>query len=112
MHMPNGRTAVIGREATQSTGFYGVGKLADTTVGPDGLPITINTPSTVSGCVNGYDEFGVACTDFTPITSNPVSTALALNYLNTPTQVTAPVASGINMTYVAIGGAALLLVIL
>lgn len=36
-------------------------------------------------CSGGYDEYGVACADFTPITNDPVATATALQYLNTPT---------------------------
>jgi hypothetical protein len=35
-------------------------------------------------CVGGYDEYGDACTDFTPITSDPVATATANQYLNNP----------------------------
>ena len=37
-----------------------------------------------SACVNGYDQYGQACTDFTPITSNPTLTAEANAYLTNP----------------------------
>lgn len=39
-------------------------------------------------CTGGYDEFGMACTDFTPITSNPAATAGAIDYLYNPYPVT------------------------
>ena len=39
----------------------------------------------LGACVGGFDEYGMACTDFTPITSDPTATAAALQYLNTPT---------------------------
>ncbi len=38
----------------------------------------------LGACVGGFDEFDVACTDFTPITNDPAATQNALNYLNTP----------------------------
>lgn len=54
----------------------------------------------MGSCVGGFDEFGVACTDFTPITSDPNATAAALQYLNTPTGTlagsTAPSAGAFN----------------
>lgn len=40
-----------------------------------------------SACVNGFDEFGQACQDWTPITSDPNATAKALQILyGAPTQ--------------------------
>lgn len=45
----------------------------------------------MGACVGGFDEFGDACTDFTPITSDPTATAAAINYLyNNPGNTTLP----------------------
>ena len=42
-------------------------------------------------CVAGFDEFGQACTDFSPITNNPTDTAAAINYLySAPAGATLP----------------------
>ena len=41
----------------------------------------VRSRSGLGACVNGFDEFGDACTDFTPITSSPAATAAAINYL-------------------------------
>ena len=53
----------------------------------------------MGACVGGFDEFGDACTDFTPITSDPTATAAAINYLysnpgTTTLPATLPGASG------------------
>ncbi len=57
---------------------------ATTIIGPDGLPLTINDSTGSGECVNGYDEYGVACADWSAITSNPATTAAAINYLYGP----------------------------
>lgn len=48
-------------------------------------------------CVGGYDEYGDACTDFSPITSDPTATATANAYLNSPASSNA--ANTANMPY-------------
>jgi hypothetical protein len=57
--------------------------LVPTITGPDGLPVAIPPASgtTSATCVNGYDQYGDACQDWTPITSSPSTTAAAINYL-------------------------------
>ena len=81
-------------------------------IGPTGLPITV----TGSGdCVNGYDSFGNACTDFSQITSNPAATAAAIQYLyNSPS--TLPVSSApkstVSMSSILLGLGALFAVVL
>lgn len=52
----------------------------------------------IGDCVGGYDEYGDACTDFTPITSNPANTAAALQYLYTPPVSQPAPSAGINWT--------------
>lgn len=46
MHMISGRAPYASNK--QSEGFYGIGKLADTTVGPDGLPINVDSGDQLS----------------------------------------------------------------
>lgn len=48
-----------------------------TFVGPDGFPQAYP----LDACVGGYDGYGVACQDFSPITNNAAMTASAINYL-------------------------------
>lgn len=105
MYMINGRTQQVGRDDGRSLGFYGTGRLGmgnaptltpATITGPDGLPITINTSpanptSSANDCTNGYDQYGVACQDFSSITSNPDTTAAAINLLyNSPSTLPIP----------------------
>lgn len=60
---------------------YGLG---ETVIGPNGIPMEVN-PGPVTGdanvCTNGFNPFGEACTDFTPITNDPALTAAALKAL-------------------------------
>jgi hypothetical protein len=46
--------------------------------------MTFHSLSGLGTCDGGYDEYGAACVDFTPVTSDPVATAAAINYLNNP----------------------------
>ena len=86
--------------------------MGDTTVtGPMGTPISVPSPSG-SDCVNGYDQYGVACQDFTPITSNPVETALANFFLNTPTPAAKPATSMPSWAIPAIAGGILFLLVM
>jgi len=48
----------------------------------------------MGACVGGFDEYGMACTDFTPITSDPTATAQALQYLNSTSAGSAPSSGG------------------
>ena len=44
----------------------------------------------IGQCTNGYDQYGDACTDFTPITSNPTLLSAANSYINPLSNVDAP----------------------
>lgn len=68
-------------------------------------------------CTNGYDEFGVACQDFSPITSalpptpNPFAGSVATAGSPTPTSAT-PTATSSLTTYLPLLAGALLFILL
>ena len=77
---------------TRPLGFFGVGALGATIIGPDGLPINISpvlpsgTPDP-NGCYpSGYDINDMACLYLPPVITNDPATVAALNsFVNSPT---------------------------